>query len=536
MSALSYLLAVTIATQDPATAAALDRAQAALPRLEAQLQATNAALSAIHLEGLARLDGLGARLGDLSALTRLSARGDLSSLAGLSMLTDLSPVPFGVWNDQDPDDSLYRAGQRLLNRGRYAEAADSFAQLIKRYPRSEYAADAYYWQAFALYKTGDAGNYRAARRVLQQQKARYPRAATAGDADALYARIQGELARQGDADARAYIQDVARSTVPPTPPTPPASPAPPTPPMPPSASRKVTQAGCPSDDDDDPRVAALNALLQMDAESAVPILKQVLARRDPCSATLRPKAVFILSQKRTAETEDILLGVVRNDPDPEVREQGVFWLSQVGSERAVSALDSILRSSPDPELQKKAVFALSQIHGPRAGQILRDYAQRSDAPGEVREQAIFWLGQQHGEENAAFLRDLYARLTDEDLKDKVIFSISQMRSDENARWLLDLALNEREPVEMRKKALFWAGQTGADIGGLVALYGRTTNEEMKDQLIFVYSQRHEPEAVTKLIDIALHESNQELRKKAVFWLGQSRDPRARQALLDIINQ
>jgi HEAT repeat protein len=111
-----------------------------------------------------------------------------------------------------------------------------------------------------------------------------------------------------------------------------------------------------------------------------------------------------------------------------------------------------------------------------------------------------------------------------------------MHSDENARWLLDLALNEREPVEMRKKALFWAGQTGADMAGLVALYARTTNEEMKDQLIFVYSQRHEPEAVTKLIDIALHESNQELRKKAVFWLGQSRDPRARQALLDIINQ
>jgi TolA-binding protein len=536
MSALSCLLAVTIATQDPATAAALDRAQAALPRLEAQLQATNTALSATHLEGLARLDALGARLGDLSALTQLSAWGDLGSLAGLSMLADLSHLPFGVWNDQDPDDSLYRAGQRLLNRGRYAEAADSFAQLIRRHPRSQYTADAYYWQAFALYKTGDAGNYRAARRVLQQQKARYPRAATAGDADALYARIQGELARQGDADARAYIQDVARSTVPPTPPTPPASPAPPTPPAPPSVGRRVTQAGCPSDDDDDPRVAALNALLQMDAESAVPILKQVLARRDPCSVVLRRKAVFILSQKRTPETEDILLAVVRGDPDPEVREGGVFWLSQVGSERAVSALDSILRSSPDPELQKKAVFALSQIHGPRAGQILRDYAQRSDAPGEVREQAIFWLGQQRGAENEGFLRDLYARLTDEDLKDKVIFSISQMHSDENTQWLLNLALNEREPIENRKKALFWAGQTGADMAGLVALYGRTTNEEMKDQLIFVYSQRHEPEAVTKLIDIALHESNQELRKKAVFWLGQSRDPRARQALLDIINQ
>jgi HEAT repeat protein len=59
---------------------------------------------------------------------------------------------------------------------------------------------------------------------------------------------------------------------------------------------------------------------------------------------------------------------------------------------------------------------------------------------------------------------------------------------------------------------------------------------MKEQLIFVYSQRHETEAVDKLIDIAKHDPNAELRKKAVFWLGQSHDPRARQALLDIINQ
>lgn len=521
MSMLSYLLAVSFVAQDPATAAALDRAQATLPGLDAQLQAASAALGAAHLQSLASLDGL-------SSLAGLSTVGDLSGLARLAAVDAAALSSRSARADQDPGDSLYRSGQRLLSRGRYAEAADAFAQLIRRYPRSEYTGDAYYWQAFALYKTSDATSYRTARKVLEQQKSRFPRAATAGDADALYARIQGELARQGDPDAAQWVREHAVPSAPPAPATPPAPPA--------AEGRRAPQAGCPSDDDDDPKVAALNALLQMDAESAVPILKQVLARRDPCSVVLRRKAVFILSQKRTPETEDILLGAVRSDPDPEVRESGVFWLSQVGSERAVSALDSILRTSTDQEIQKKALFALSQIRSPRAGQILRDYAQRNDAPGEVREQAIFWLGQQHSDENEAFLRDLFARLTDEDLKDKVIFSISQMRSDENARWLLDLATNERESIETRKKALFWAGQSGADLAGLVALYDRMTNQEMKEQLIFVYSQRHEPEAVTKLIDIALHETNRELRSKAVFWLGQSRDPRAKQALLDIINQ
>src|SRR6266704_2706901 len=296
-------------------------------------------------------------------------------------------------------------------------------------------------------------------------------------------------------------------------------------------------AGCPgADDDDDMRIAALNGLLQMDAGNAVPILKKVLARRDACSAGLRRKAVFIVSQKRGEETEDILLDVVQHDPDAEVRQQAVFWLSQVPSERSVNMLDSILRTTDDDELRDKAIFALSQQHSPRAAQILRDYAERAAAPAEARHKAIFWLGQQHSAENAAFLRGLYATLTDEDLKDKVIFSLSQMGGSENGRWLMDIATNEREPIEMRKKALFWAGQTGADLSQLTALYDRMQNTEMKQQLIFVYSQRHEAAAVDALIKIAKTEQDRELRKKAIFWLGQSHDPRAAQVLPEIINQ
>lgn len=535
MVTLACLLAVTVSTQDPAAAAAaaLARAQRALPALSVQVQAAAAAL--------ARLDAVGAQSADLATLAQLSSLSSLSSLSGLTTLADLSSLstletfsdaPPAAWTDDDPGDSLYRAARRLLNRGRYAEAAGAFGELIRRFPRSDYTPDAYYWQAFAFYKTGDANNYRTARSLLETQKSRYPRAATAGDAEGLYARIQGELARQGDDDAAQWVR--VHATAAGYPPTPPRPPTPATPVT--AGGRPSPQAGCPSDDDDDPRVAALNALLQMDDEAAVPILKQVLARRDPCSVVLRRKAVFIISQKRTSETEDVLLASARSDPDTEVREQAVFWLSQVGSERAVTALDSILQSASDPEIQKKALFALSQISGARAGQILRDYAERSDAPEDSREQAIFWLGQQNSAENAAFLRGLYAHMTSDDLREKVIFSLSQMGGADNARWLLDLAQNDREPVEMRKKALFWAGQTGASITDLAALYDHTSNDEIKEQLIFVYSQRNEPAAVEKLIDIAKRDANPELRKKAVFWLGQSRDPRARQALLDIINQ
>ncbi len=425
-------------------------------------------------------------------------------------------LPRAAWAQQDPGDSLYRAGRQLLNRSRYAEAARAFNDLIKRYPRSSYAPDAHYWAAFSLYRTGDQYNLQAAAALLETQASHFPRATTRGDGDALLARIYGELAQRGDREAGEWVQRHASAAGADT-------------------ATRATPAACPSEDDD-PRIAAMNALMQMDAANAVPVIQQVLARRDPCSVELRRKAVFVLSQKRSDQTEDILLSVARSDPDADVRGQAVFWLSQVGSDKAVTALDSILRTSGDEELRDKAIFALSQIHGPRSSQILRGYAAREDASEETREKAVFWLGQQHGGENAAFLRDLYGRVAPDDLKEKIIFSLSQMRSAENTRWLMDLAVNSHEGVELRKKALFWAGQTGADINDLTSLYDRTSDHDMKEQLIFVYSQRHESAALDKLIDIARHETDKELRKKAVFWLGQSHDPRAAQVLLEIINQ
>jgi HEAT repeat protein len=284
------------------------------------------------------------------------------------------------------------------------------------------------------------------------------------------------------------------------------------------------------------KVAALNALQQMDEAKARPILRRVLARRDPGSACLRRKAVFLVAQQSQPGTEDLLLESVRSDPDPEVQRQAVFWLSQVGTERAVVALDSILRFSKDPEIQDKAVFALSQHDSPRAQQALRSYAERPELPEAVKEKAIFWLGQNETPENAAFLRSLYGKLQNPELKKKVLFSVSQMGGEENGRWLLGVASDTTQGIEVRKQALFWAGQAGVSLGELTKVYGNVRDQQMREQLIFVYSQRDEPAALDKLIDIAKRDSNPDLRKRALFWLGQSEDSRAVKALQDILEQ
>jgi HEAT repeat protein len=273
----------------------------------------------------------------------------------------------------------------------------------------------------------------------------------------------------------------------------------------------------------------------MDADRAMPILQKVLARRDACSVALRRKAVFLVSQKRTDQTANILMNVARSDPDQEVREQAVFWLSQVPG--STGLLEEILKGNSDENIKEKALFSLSQQSEPRAQQILRDFAVRESENSDLREKAIFWLGQRRSTENTEFLRNLYSRLTNQDLREKILFSLSQQRGVGNEQWLMNIALNPKEDIELRKKAVFWAGQSGVAIPELSKLYDRMGDSEMKEQIIFVLSQRQSDRtAMDKLFEIAKNEKDPELRKKAIFWLGQSRDPRVQQFLMDLINR
>jgi HEAT repeat protein len=458
----------------------------------------------------------------------------LEPLAVVELPADSARVP-PPWLQGDPADSLYRTARERLTRRDYRGAASLFAQIPARFPRSGYTADALYWQAFALYRVGSDRDLRQALVALRGQRERFPLAATHGDAATLERRIQGELARRGDSEAAAAVTAAATSAASSSTSSSSTPPVPPTPPAPPTHGASHGSDGC-AEADDDMKVAALNALQQMDEAKARPILRRVLARRDPASACLRRKAVFLIAQQDALGTEDILLESVRSDPDADVRSQAVFWLSQVATERAVGALDSILRFSQDSEIQDKAVFALSQHESPRAQQALRTFVERAETPEAAREKAIFWLGRSETAENATFLQSLYGRLKSDELKKRVLLSLSQMGGEANGRWLLGIARDSSQGIEMRKQALFWAGQGGVSIAELTRLYGTVGDREMREQLIFVYSQRDEPAALEKLIEIAKRDPNAELRKRALFWLGQSDDSRAVQAIQDIIDQ
>ena len=75
--------------------------------------------------------------------------------------------------------------------------------------------------------------------------------------------------------------------------------------------------------------------------------------------------------------------------------------------------------------------------------------------------------------------------------------MSQGDDEDGTRWLLDRARDDRQPLEVRRKAVFWAGQGHASVADLVSLYGAVREPRLREHVIFVLSQRDDKAATTR---------------------------------------
>jgi hypothetical protein len=91
-------------------------------------------------------------------------------------------------------------------------------------------------------------------------------------------------------------------------------------------------------------------------------------------------------------------------------------------------------------------------------------------------------------------------------------------------------------VDARQQALYWLGQTPIPTTELANLYTSLRPAALRENFVYVISQRRDDAGVTKLIDIASHDPDHDVRKNAMYWLGQTRDPRALGFLRDLITR
>jgi HEAT repeat protein len=187
---------------------------------------------------------------------------------------------------------------------------------------------------------------------------------------------------------------------------------------------------------------------------------------------------------------------------PRVRRSAVFWLGQSGDVRAFAALHGIIENASEADaVRARAIFSLS--HG-------------DDTPAK----------------EYAYLRGQYSRLPSMRLRESILMGMTE-DAPSGPTWLLQRASDRAESVELRKKALFWAGQADATpTKDLVAYYQRTTEPELREHALFVLSQRDDETAMNELLRIARSDVDRKMRSRALFWLAQKDDPRVAKLISD----
>jgi hypothetical protein len=108
----------------------------------------------------------------------------------------------------------------------------------------------------------------------------------------------------------------------------------------------------------------------------------------------------------------------------------------------------------------KAVFPATMADSVDVWPALIRVARNPDIPRATRTQSVFWLGQAAGDVAGAELSALVGDGgVDREIREQAVFALSQRPREEGIPALIKVARTNKDPA-IRKKALFWLGQSG----------------------------------------------------------------------------
>lgn len=133
-------------------------------------------------------------------------------------------------------------------------------------------------------------------------------------------------------------------------------------------------------------------------------------------------------------------------------------LGTVSAREAASYLVSIAETDRG-RIGSKAIFPATIADSATVWPALIRVARNPNVPRDARNQSVFWLGQAAGDAVAAELGALVVDDgVDREVREQAVFALSQRPKDEGVPALIKVARTNRDP-EIRKKALFWLGQS-----------------------------------------------------------------------------
>lgn len=364
---------------------------------------------------------------------------------------------------------LYREAQKALDQKDWAAAEDLFGQVAR-----EGGADAdaaLYWQAYVQFKRGRTNT---SLKTLAELQRSYPESSWIDDAKAL------------EMEAR------------------------------PDSGMGVEAAG---EDKEELKLYALNSLMHVESERAIPILEDFLAGNH--SHDLKEKALFVLSQSSSPRAREILVEIAKGQRQSELSMEAIEYLGMSGGEETGKLLQEIYDSNQNPEVKGQVLEAM--MIGGYEARVLA--AARSEPDPGLRSEAVELLGVMGATDE---LRQLYDSESSAEVKEGILEGMFIAGDSET---LIQLAGSEQSP-ELRLEIIEYLGLVGGDRarGALGDLYKSETDQEVKEQILEAFFLAGDS---ATLVRLAQTEPDPELRSAAIEGLGLIDSEEAEGALRDL---
>lgn len=368
----------------------------------------------------------------------------LSRVLGL-LLATAAPLALAVPAGADVKtadkeiNELYAQGQDALAKSSWRVALDRFKLLEQRMvERGEANVDtAIFWQAYVLIQ---AKRPTEARREVGRLHDNFPQSRWIGEADALLR--QNEVPVEAAAGNDSELAEIA-----------------------------------------------VEGLMHAPPERALPLLKKVLAGKQP--EKVKRRALFVLSQIESDDALATLTGVARSG-DPALRGEAIRMLGLSGDAKALSELSSLYKSASAAD--KRDVLQ-AWLVADRKDLVFA--AARDETDPELRDDAIQLLGAMDA---TAELRQLLPAVKEPELQGKIVQSLGVAGDIDGIVQVMAGNLAPSARLEAYRAIGIAGGKRASD--ALVGFYPRAASKEERDAILQGLLIADDAKSMTSLYKLA----------------------------------
>jgi len=291
------------------------------------------------------------------------------------------------------------------------------------------------------------------------------------------------------------------------------------------------------------RIAALQALLHMDQERAVPMLKKIITDDSPDNRELRSNAVMLACHEGGQEIRDLLLGLLKTETDADFLSEIILCLAHESSPEVLDQLLDLYKINKNPKVTEAVLMSVAHFDGKNESdkvfEFLSTIARDTNQNPEIRQHALMALSMHDQDKRVlGIFIELLNNDQDRDVQEICMMGLSRLNNSQADEALRAIITNGNLDEEFKSQALFAASHNGrTPLAFLREVYDNAKSEELKLQVCHILSRHDDQDgALDIMLGIVRSEKNLRIKQEMIFWMGHFDDPRAADFLIEILNE